>query len=86
MARQLILTPDENAQIQHSFQDHSSRWPFDALLRRHGFHIASRHGEDEPLWERRGKTYTQKKALASLPAQEVYDVAYQAKLQGEGFA
>ena len=64
--------------IDHPSQDRSGRFPLDALLRRKGWAIRYRIGNQEPLWvNRRGKVRLFSKALATLDPNDVADAEYE---------
>jgi hypothetical protein len=55
---------DSDIPAGHAMQETRRSRPNDILLRCHGFSIFSRHKNDEPIWERAGKQYSQGAALA----------------------
>ncbi len=59
---------------EHAFVDTSDRFPFDQLLRRHGFRIYARANNKEPLWERNREHFTQRKALRTIDRRIVREV------------
>lgn len=58
-------------EYSNPFQDHSSRFELDALLRQHGFRIRSRKTGQEPVWERYGDEFRQRDALRMIPNEEI---------------
>lgn len=63
-----------------STKDHSGRFAMDSLLRLHGFFIHERPKNKQPIWGKKGKLYTQKEALATLPDDDTEDAAYAQEL------
>ncbi len=48
----------------HGWAEARNFSPDDQLLRLHGFTILSRHKNQEPVWQRDGRPYLQRQALA----------------------
>ncbi len=61
------LTPNESAAIPSPTQDMTTRCPIDAILREHGWEIAHRRNNQEPIWKKGDRLATQSAAIASLP-------------------
>ena len=56
-------TDEEIAETAHAFADTTNRFPKDRMLRDAGFAIDGRAKGKEPVWRRRGKSFTQSEAL-----------------------
>ncbi len=55
----------------HAFVDNTGRWPMDALLRKHGWHIARRKKGLPVLWERDGEQATYDEILSQFSAAQI---------------
>ena len=61
------------SEIPHPSKDKTTRHPTDQLIRSKGFRIAERKGDQEPVWERNGKRYSQSEVLVIINRGEVSD-------------
>lgn len=80
-----MKSPCKNCALgDHPSQDRTNRFAIDALLRKNGFKISSRHADCEPVWERGGFYYLQRVAEAMLDPDAVADAEYTDFLYSEG--
>jgi len=63
MAAKKKPCPAEEVHDEKTMQDHTDRFSSDQRLRSHGFQILARPKNGQPLWQKRGETYTEKEAL-----------------------
>lgn len=59
----------------NSWNDRTSRFEMDALLRSQGFRIEQRRAGKPAVWSRGKRKYTQEQAIALLPCEAARDAA-----------
>lgn len=74
------MEEDEVDSHPHS-ADRSGRFPLDALIRKYGWQIWRRKGNEEPIWLKGNLEVKQSEVLLRIPQNELADAEYQEFLQ-----